>query len=283
MIPNLPTSFQYMPSHKNIACDDVKVLQNIPYMGDDIVEHERGFLDDLINMHQRKMHCGGGDETIHELVDHLFSIEKEKDPNAEEPCQEIFDAISCLLADRGTAESIRDKWNESNLNKSVENDHSTKLPSIDDPSAVWESQKRDKCLNSFHELVCPRCYRYDCMYHTFQSKPPARTYVLKRKLDMPRVPLNPCSESCFLNLDGGREKIEQIFKVKKFKPKLNKKTKKAVQEEVELLASPETSRDGFENKVSALNSANPYLYSSRCRMKYKNCSKKKDGRSLKAF
>ncbi|CBY12204.1 unnamed protein product [Oikopleura dioica] len=249
MIPNLPVSFQYMPSHKNIACDDVKVLQNIPYMGDDIVEHERGFLDDLINMHQRKMHCGGGDETIHELVDHLFSLEKDKDCSAEEPCQEIFEALSCLLADKGTPEAIRDKWNEANLNKSVENEHSTKLPSIDDPNAVWESQKRDKCLNSFHELICPRCYRYDCMYHTFQAKPPARTYLLKRKLDMPRVPINPCSKNCFLHLENGREIIEQIFKVKKIKPKTTKKIKK-VQEDVETLNSPENSRDGFETKVS---------------------------------
>ena len=41
-----------------------------------MVENEKHFLEDLINMHQRKMSCGGGDEAIHELIDILFKIEK---------------------------------------------------------------------------------------------------------------------------------------------------------------------------------------------------------------
>ena len=79
-IPNLPTNFMWMPSQRNIASDDEKVLLNIPYMGDHVVENERHFLEDLINMHQRKMQCGGGDEAVHGLIDVLFKIEKEKDP-----------------------------------------------------------------------------------------------------------------------------------------------------------------------------------------------------------
>ena len=52
-------------------------------MGDHVVENERHFLEDLINMHQRKMQCGGGDEAVHELIDVLFKFEKEKDPAAD--------------------------------------------------------------------------------------------------------------------------------------------------------------------------------------------------------
>lgn len=155
-IPNLPTNFMWMASQRNIASDDEKVLLNIPYMGDHVVENERNFLEDLINMHQRKMQCGGGDEAVHGLIDVLFKIEVEKDPSATVPCPEIFEAVSCLLAEKGTPETIRDKYREAQL-PTVE--HSNSLPSIDDDNAQWETKKRDKLLNSFHELICPRCYR----------------------------------------------------------------------------------------------------------------------------
>ena len=53
-------------------------------------------------MHQRKMQCGGGDEAVHQLIDILFKYEKQKDPDAAVPCTEIFEAVSCLLAEKGT-------------------------------------------------------------------------------------------------------------------------------------------------------------------------------------
>ena len=76
--------------------------------------------------------------------------------SAETPCPEIFEAVSCLLAEKGSPETIRDKYKEAQL-PTVE--HSNSLPSIDDDNAQWETKKRDKLLNSFHELICPRCYR----------------------------------------------------------------------------------------------------------------------------
>ena len=89
-IPNLPTNFMWLPTQRDIASDDEKVLLNIPYMGktctfvlfinffagDYVVENEKSFLEDLINMHQRKMSCGGGDEAVHQLIDILFKHEK---------------------------------------------------------------------------------------------------------------------------------------------------------------------------------------------------------------
>ena len=32
-IPNLPTNFMWLPTQRDIASDDEKVLLNIPYMG----------------------------------------------------------------------------------------------------------------------------------------------------------------------------------------------------------------------------------------------------------
>ena len=46
------------------------------FLGDYVVENEKSFLEDLINMHQRKMSCGGGDEAVHQLIDILFKHEK---------------------------------------------------------------------------------------------------------------------------------------------------------------------------------------------------------------
>ena len=158
-IPNLPTNFMWLPTQRDIASDDEKVLLNIPYMGDYVVENEKSFLEDLINMHQRKMSCGGGDDAIHQLIDILFKHEKEKDPDATEPCAEIFQTVSQLLADKGPPEAIKEKYREAQLPLK---EHSSTLPSIDDPGAFWETKKRDKLLNSFHELICPRCYRFFC-------------------------------------------------------------------------------------------------------------------------
>ena len=44
----------------------------IDHLGDYVVENEKHFLEDLINMHQRKMSCGGGDEAIHQ--EHGFTF-----------------------------------------------------------------------------------------------------------------------------------------------------------------------------------------------------------------
>ena len=90
------------------------------------------------------------------LIDILFKHEKEKDPDAHEPCVEIFQTVSSLLADKGPPEAIKEKYREAQLPLK---EHSSTLPSIDDPNAFWETKKRDKLLNSFHELICPRCYR----------------------------------------------------------------------------------------------------------------------------
>ena len=42
------------------------------FLGDYVVENEKHFLEDLINMHQRKMSCGGGDEAIHQACGFLL-------------------------------------------------------------------------------------------------------------------------------------------------------------------------------------------------------------------
>ena len=96
-------------------------------LGDYVVENEKHFLEDLINMHQRKMSCGGGDEAIHQLIDILFKQEKEKDPEAVEPCPEIFQAISSLLADKGPPDAIKEKYKEAQIPLK---EHSNTLPSI---------------------------------------------------------------------------------------------------------------------------------------------------------
>ena len=73
------------------------------------------------------MSCGGGDEAIHQLIDILFKQEKEKDPEAIEPCPEIFQAISSLLADKGPPDAIKEKYKEAQIPLK---EHSNTLPSI---------------------------------------------------------------------------------------------------------------------------------------------------------
>lgn len=51
-------------------------------------------------------------------------------------------------------------------------------------------------------------------------QPPTEHYSIKRKLDLPKLPEEPCGEDCFLHVEKLRSSIENLFTKKK-----NKSTK----------------------------------------------------------
>ena len=51
--------------------------------------------------------------------------------------------------------------------------------------------------------------------HYLQYRPPAEHYILKRRLDIKRVPIDPCGEDCFLHVGLLRENLTNLFKNKK--------------------------------------------------------------------
>ena len=58
-------------------------------------------------------------------------------------------------------------------------------------------------------------FRYDCKMHYLMYRPPAEHYILKRRLDIKRVPEDPCGEDCFLHVGFLRENLKMLFAKKK--------------------------------------------------------------------
>ena len=51
--------------------------------------------------------------------------------------------------------------------------------------------------------------------HYLMYRPPAEHYILKRRLDVKRVPLDPCGEDCFLHVESLRDNLKILFNRKK--------------------------------------------------------------------
>ena len=51
--------------------------------------------------------------------------------------------------------------------------------------------------------------------HYLMYRPPAEHYILKRRLDIKRVPEDPCGEDCFLHVGFLRENLKMLFAKKK--------------------------------------------------------------------
>ena len=101
---------------------------------------------------------------------------------------EIFVAIAEKFPDMGAPEELRDRFVGLSKKKSA-------VPNIDGPSA--ESFPASKTMNSFHTLLCRRCFKYDCSLHGLPTITPGPT-TRKRPPDV-KIPTQPCGQNCHLN------------------------------------------------------------------------------------
>ncbi|KAJ8947668.1 hypothetical protein NQ318_009552 [Aromia moschata] len=160
----------------NFMVEDETVLHNIPYMGDDMLRHDRKFIEELIKNYDGKVHgdCPFGfldDATFVDLVDALIRYQqgsdgmgkkkrgrpKKKESQDDEgkfPVMEIFKAIAEQFPDKGKSEELKDK----------------------------------------------RCFKYDCYQHRFQNSQPGPN--LQKRLGPDLKPFSkPCGSTCYLLLD----------------------------------------------------------------------------------
>uniref|UniRef100_A0A3Q3K772 Histone-lysine N-methyltransferase EZH2 n=1 Tax=Monopterus albus TaxID=43700 RepID=A0A3Q3K772_MONAL len=186
--------------------EDETVLHNIPYMGDEILDQDGTFIEELIKNYDGKVHgdreCGFiNDEIFVELVNAMVQYSDNEDDEEEEehdfkrfPSDKIFEAISSMFPDKGSPEELKEKYKELTEQQLPGALPPECTPNIDGPNA--RSVQREQSLHSFHTLFCRRCFKYDCFLHPFHPTP--NTY--KRKNLENLVDSKPCGIDCYMYL-----------------------------------------------------------------------------------
>uniref|UniRef100_A0A8C4T559 [histone H3]-lysine(27) N-trimethyltransferase n=1 Tax=Erpetoichthys calabaricus TaxID=27687 RepID=A0A8C4T559_ERPCA len=227
-VASVPVMYSWSPLQQNFMVEDETVLHNIPYMGDEILDQDGTFIEELIKNYDGKVHgdreCGFiNDEIFVELVNALnqytddeddeedddgdydsqeFTLDQmdsESEPSKKFPSDKIFEAISSMFPDKGTAEELKEKFKELTEQQLPGALPPECTPNIDGPNA--KSVQREQSLHSFHTLFCRRCFKYDCFLHPFHATP--NTY--KRKNLENLVDSKPCGPDCYMYLEGARE------------------------------------------------------------------------------
>ncbi|KAG5891259.1 hypothetical protein JTB14_019666 [Gonioctena quinquepunctata] len=232
----IPTMYTWAPIQQNFMVEDETVLHNIPYMGDEILDQDGTFIEELIKNYDGKVHGDResgfiDDELFVELVHALMQYqEKEKaDKNKEEkkddkekkdkeqeeetkdkkkeelefPAFVIFQAISLQFPDKGGPEELRDKYVEL-TERTDPNAPPECTPNIDGPMAA--SVPREQTMHSFHTLFCRRCFKYDCFLHRLQACHPGPNLQKRRGPDLKPF-TQPCGSDCYMLLDAVKEKM----------------------------------------------------------------------------
>ncbi|XP_013210952.1 histone-lysine N-methyltransferase EZH2 isoform X5 [Microtus ochrogaster] len=236
-VASVPIMYSWSPLQQNFMVEDETVLHNIPYMGDEVLDQDGTFIEELIKNYDGKVHgdreCGFiNDEIFVELVNALGQYndddddddgddpdereEKQKDledsrdddrehrPPRKFPADKIFEAISSMFPDKGTAEELKEKYKELTEQQLPGALPPECTPNIDGPNA--KSVQREQSLHSFHTLFCRRCFKYDCFLHrkcnySFHATP--NTY--KRKNTETALDNKPCGPQCYQHLEGAKE------------------------------------------------------------------------------
>uniref|UniRef100_A0A8C4HMZ8 [histone H3]-lysine(27) N-trimethyltransferase n=1 Tax=Dicentrarchus labrax TaxID=13489 RepID=A0A8C4HMZ8_DICLA len=235
-VAGIPFMYSWSPLQHNFMVEDETFLHNIPYMGDEVLEQDEAFLEELIDnydgVHGDREGGFISDEVFKELVEALSQYSDHEEEEEEEataasvicitnsvsllspkvrdlssskkaPSDKIFTAIASMFPYKGTTEELKEKYKDL-----LEPPSPVKLPplctpNLDGPFA--KSVQREQSLHSFHTLFCRRCFKYDCFLHPFHATP----NVYKRKSKEMRMETEPCGVDCFLLQKGAKEFVDQ--------------------------------------------------------------------------
>uniref|UniRef100_A0A8C6KHB5 [histone H3]-lysine(27) N-trimethyltransferase n=1 Tax=Nothobranchius furzeri TaxID=105023 RepID=A0A8C6KHB5_NOTFU len=208
-VAGIPFMYSWSPLQHNFMVEDETFLHNIPYMGDEVLEQDEAFLEELIDnydgVHGDREGGFISDEIFKELVDALSQY-SDQDEDEDEgaaavedlssskriPSDKIFTAIASMFPYKGTTEELKEKYKDLLDPPSPVKLPPLCTPNLDGPFA--KSVQREQSLHSFHTLFCRRCFKYDCFLHPFHATP----NVYKRKSKEIRMETEPCGDNCFL-------------------------------------------------------------------------------------
>ncbi|KAG8293113.1 Histone-lysine N-methyltransferase ezh1 [Homalodisca vitripennis] len=236
----IPTMYTWAPIQQNFMVEDETVLHNIPYMGDEILDGDGTFIEELIKNYDGKVHgereAGFIDDTIFvELVNALvhFQVKDQEEAEASSdsakavpgpstpqkstnktsdksfPAPVIFQAISAMFPDKGKPEELREKYRELTVRLDPNALPPECTPNIDGPTA--ESVPRAQTMHSYHTLFCRRCFKYDCFLHRLKVHHPGPNLAKRKGPDL-KMSSEPCGTDCYMLLEGMQEKLAAAAK-----------------------------------------------------------------------
>ncbi|XP_033224631.1 histone-lysine N-methyltransferase E(z)-like isoform X3 [Belonocnema kinseyi] len=236
----IPTMYTWATIQQNFMVEDETVLHNIPYMGDEILDQDGTFIEELIKNYDGKVHgdreSGFMDDSIFaDLVNALLTYEKDekekeapkkgkdlskdkenKDSDKDKKCEskeessspfpsmQIFSAISSMFPSKGRPSELKAKYIELTERPDPNALPPECTPNIDGVNA--KSVPREQAMHSFHTLFCRRCFKYDCFLHRLQVCHPGPNLQRHKGPDLKQFS-EPCGFECYMHLKGVKEML----------------------------------------------------------------------------
>ncbi|CAB3989343.1 histone-lysine N-methyltransferase EZH2-like [Paramuricea clavata] len=221
----IPQFFCWVSLQHNYMVEDETVLHNIPYMGEEVLDQDGTFIEELIKNYDGKVHrtpdhvIDDGsltDDMLYEIINNLTKSKDESSNNStgsetEDSCMvelnsngmpadEIFQVILNLCPGKGwTLEDIKTRYKE--IKQRLTGGAPQQCtPNIDSEEA--QSASREQTMHSFHMLFCRRCFKYDCVLHAWKPLP---TQVRRKSPDDVQE-TNPCGEKCFMHIKDNKKR-----------------------------------------------------------------------------
>ena len=191
---HVPLLNSYLSTPFNIRMPDATELQNCPYLGDDLDEKQKKFLEDLIYNFEGKLRAWVHIEDIPQplFVEVVHLIWKSCGVNLNDPAIDLRDPPEDVIYRLGELFNNDDhiKLRERYINFTSDKEVVKSLRDVSDPETIFS---REKAVETLVKFFCRRCYIYDCEMHDAVSFPKADKYVS----DIPHNQL-PCNNTCYM-------------------------------------------------------------------------------------